>query len=184
MTRAKTTKKAAKKPTKKPATLKPNPNDPAYQARRWARLRKVESLLFNGFKAHEIFGFIGEAEGVTYGTIRNDISAIYKARKAELAELNKLEGAGGYLSRLQAVRRAAMADKDLRLVHKLDMEIARLCGVAVDPKHQVSVSVDEARGFMQRVMERIFTVVTDKETQDRIVAVLENDAESAETGGE
>ena len=168
-------------PKKRAARKKAGAN-PAEEASRRVRLREIEQLMLNGYKAQEIFDILGNARGVTYGTIRNDISAIYAARREEIAEVTELEGRGGYLARLQAVRRSAVAEKDLRLVHQLDKEIARLSGVEVDPKHRMQVSVDGAKAFMQKVMERIFLVVTDQDQQDRIQAILE-DAASEDGGG-
>jgi len=78
---------------------------PAQQLSKRKRLRAVEELYRNGYKALEIWELIGETYHVSRGTIRYDITEIRKAWGKELDGKSELEG--------KDVRR------DARFVHQL-----------------------------------------------------------------
>lgn len=159
---------------------------------RLQRLRAVEEMYLGGYCAIEIFELIGETYGVTRGTIRNDISAIRKIWGEDLSNRDRLEGQQRYMASLRSMRRRALKGwtevdaqgatkirgRDYKLAHQLDKEIARLSGVelASDTK-KVHVDIQAAREFMDRVMEIIFGVVTDREQQEAIIKALEADGE-------
>lgn len=162
----------------------------AEQMRVRRRRHAVEDLYLNGVKAQEIHDRLGQTFGVTYGTIRNDIVAVRKAWRDQLKEMSTLEGPEEYVARLTQMRRAAytgweedgkdgrkrIVGRDFRLVHQIDKELAKLQGVDIKDGASVTVNIQSVRAFMDKIMKRIFTVVTDPTMQDEIVAILKDAA--------
>ena len=93
---------------------------------------------------------------------------------------NELEGSHRYLASLRQLRRKAITGwdengktkgKDLRLVHQLDQEIARLAGVRLKAdEHTIHVDVQAARQFMEAVMAAVFEVVKSPQMREDILA--------------
>jgi len=158
---------------------------------RLERLRAVEELYLNGYKAREIYNLLSSRErgtyDVTYGTIRNDIVMVRKLWGHDIQN-GGLEGRERYLASLKAMRRKVMtgwleegpdgrkrrAGRDYRLAHQIDKEIARIEGVEIaSDTHKIHLDITAARSFMDKVMEAIFEEIDDPELQARIVAKLE-----------
>lgn len=152
------------------------------------RLRAVEELYLNGYCAKEIHDLIGEQFDVTYGTLRNDISAIRKMWGDDTEHRETLEGKDRYLASLRSMRRRVMSGweekdstgrrkivgRDYKLAHSIDKEIARLSGVRLaNEEHTIHLTIEKARSFIDEVMSVVFKHVVDDETQHKIIADLE-----------
>ena len=144
------------------------------------RLRAIEELYLAGYGPHEIYNLLKAQYPVTYGTYRNSIVTIRKAWGADIDAQNKLEGGHRYLASLRQLRRKALVGykeedkikgRDLRLVHQLDQEIARLAGVRLKAdEHTIHVDVQAARQFMEAVMAAVFEVVKSPQMREDILA--------------
>jgi hypothetical protein len=157
------------------------------------RLRVIEALILDGRKAKEIHEILQEGKTpVSYGTVRNDISEVYKAHKAEIDEATELKGRQDYLARCQLLRRKAFAgfretdqqgntrirDRNLGIVAEMDRRIAQLSGVSLKgDERSIHLNITAARNEMDRVMLAVFSVVTDSDTQDLIIQAIEALAE-------
>lgn len=152
------------------------------------RLRSVEELYLNGYCAREITDLLDTTYGVAYGTIRNDIAAVRKWWTEDLGTRDATEGGQRYLASLRAMRRRVMdgwtetdvygrsatKGRDYKLAHQLDKEIARLSGYRLKSDEQtIQLDVKQAQEYMTEVMAAVFKHVTDRETQDAILADLE-----------
>lgn len=148
-----------------------------------ARLRVVEELYISGYGPKDIHEKIKKKFPVRYGTLRNDIVDIRKAWAADLDGLNVLEGKHRYFAAMQQVRRKAMdgweegdaiKGRDYKLAHTIDQEIARLSGVRLKSDEKtIHLDIQEAKGFIEKVMEVVFEVVEDPDLCETIVKRLE-----------
>ncbi len=146
------------------------------------RLRIIEELYIDGYGALEIHDKLVEGYPDTHGkvqpgTVRKDIVAIRKAWSADLDAADQITGRLRYLSSTRLVRRKALDDgsaQALKLVHSVDQELARLCGVVLKVDNRtLHIDVKKAESFMDEVMGIVFDRVTDTTTRELIVADLE-----------
>jgi hypothetical protein len=145
------------------------------------RQRRVEQLYLDGFTAMEIHDIMSEEADkvgrhmVVPGTIRNDIAEVRKRWTENLEALDKLEGKKRYLSATESLRRLALNEgsaKGLKIVHTADQEIARLSGVnlKIDENNVNLTTIDGAREYVDKVMGVVWSVVTDTDLRNQIVA--------------
>ena len=159
-----------------------------FSATRLKRLRAIEELYLNGYCAREIHRLLGEQYKVGYGTLRNDIVAIRKVWSDDTGNRDALEGKDRYLASLRSMRRRVMkgweepsrsgrmriVGRDYKLAHQIDKEIARISGVRLaSDEHTIHLDIEEARQYMQSVMEVVFKHVEDAAVREAIVADIE-----------
>jgi len=157
--------------------------------KRRQRLREVEELYLNFYCAKEIHDILGEKWDVTHGTIKNDIVTIRKWHKAAVEEKDVDSGRQGYVARLKSIRRRAatgfkeptgikgdvrIKGRDMRLVHDIDKEIARMEGVELkSDSRTIHVDLEKARNFIKEIMEIVMRRVIDREIQIAIIDDIE-----------
>ena len=130
--------------------------------------------MIDGCQTGEIFDRLGEKHRVAYATIRKDVVEIGKAHRADIDRATELEGRCRYLASVRSLRIKALDAGNLKLVHTLNQEIARIFGVnlKVDDK-SLNLSVEKAKEGREKAMMAVFSVVTDSSTQEEIIKALE-----------
>lgn len=150
------------------------PTNVAKQKKTRQRRRKVERLYLDGYGAKEIHDKITGPHKATYPTIREDITIIRKAWVADLDAADEFEGRHRYLAATRELRRKAEGVKKYDLVHTLDKEIARLSGVNLKVDDRTwKITLDAAMSRIDEIMGAVFSVVEDRDLQDRIIEALE-----------
>ena len=152
--------------------------NPGIQIARRVRLREVQRLMLDGRQTAEIFDELGELHSVTYETIKNDVSDINKSQRDSIDEATELKGNADYMARTFELRLKAKEDGDLKLVHILNQELARMFGVnlKIDDKN-FRLTLDRAIEHMDKVIQAVFSVVHDSDTQDRVIEAIDAIAE-------
>jgi hypothetical protein len=137
--------------------------------------------MFTAAEIHEKLKKEAEDAGrkpVIYGTIKNDIVAVRKRWKADLAELDKLEGEERYLSATADLRRLALDEgsaKGLKIAMTANQEIARLSGVdlKIDDNTVRVIDVEQAKEYIDKILNVVWDEVTDTDAQLRIQAGID-----------
>ena len=152
--------------------------NPGIQVARRVRLREVQRLMLDGRKTKEIFDELGELHSVKYETICNDVSDINKAQESDFTDATELKGNADYVARTFELRIEAKRTGDLKLVHILNQELARLFGVnlKIDDKNY-KITLDSAINHMDKVIGAVFTVIKEQDLRDLIIEAIDAIAE-------
>ena len=138
----------------------------------------VKALILDGKRTGEIYKIIKEEHNVAYATVRKDVMEIRKAHLDDIDKATELEGTAVYFARTMDLRTEAKLDRDLKLVHTLNQELARLFGVnlKIDDKN-FRLTLDSAIDHMDKVIKAVFSVITESALQDRIIEAIDSIAE-------
>ena len=146
------------------------------------RLRIIEEMYLGGHSPKEIHSAIGDKYDVSLGTIRNNIVTIRKSWTADKDSMDTQEGSQRYIASLRQLRRKALQPwemgkkqgRDLRLVHQLDQEIARMSGVKLKADEKtIHLEVESAKKYIDEIMRVVFQHVLVPATRQAIIDDLE-----------
>jgi len=148
--------------------------NPATQAKKRKRLREVERMVLDERDTVEIFDSLGKLHKVTYNTIRKDVVEVRKAHRDAVDKATELEGTASHRARTIQLRLDAIESGDLKLVHTLNQELARMDGVDLKINERtININLKAAITHMEVVLQAVFTVIPDQAKQDLIIAALD-----------